>query len=74
MFDVDKSGDISADDLVHFYNKLLNFKRTATGMSSVMEPFTKEKAMKIIDILDIGRHKAITPDQFLNIIMASQNN
>ena len=70
MLDMDRSGDISPEDLVNFFNKLGEYKREITGDSRMIN-FDKTKADRIVYNLDLKRHRAITPDQFLNIVMAS---
>ena len=71
MLDVDKSGDISADDLLEFHKNCMKCKETATGTKQNINKLDKARAEEIIYNLDLKRHKAITPDQFLNIVMAA---
>ena len=71
MMDVDRSGDISADDIDKFYANLKKYKVGAVGSSSNVPEFDAESATNLVRGLDVGRGTAITPDQFFNIIMAA---
>ena len=72
MFDVDKSGDISPEDISTFYEQWKQYKAVTTeNPSAQIADFNKDRAASMIKCFDFTKHKAITPDQFFNIIMAS---
>ncbi len=69
MFDADKSGDISAEDLTKFYDQCRQF-RAGLGQPAD-QPIDEKVITDLVSGFDFVRHKAITPDQFFNMVMAS---
>ena len=70
MFDADKSGDISPEDLQKFYAKCKEYKGIATKGTGQVAALDPSEIANLVQSFDFHKHKAITPDQFLNMVMA----
>ena len=73
MFDSDRSGDISATDLVNFSQNINRMKKAALEQkeAEAQGDIDLKMAEELIKTFDIHKKGSISPDVFLNIVLAA---